>query len=225
MNDNIDLCIIGFGEVVRDRYSRGLSRPQNADVFRVRWICDLFPESGVDFISHIFPQAKYFQVPSSIKEAISIITQEVPPEAVITIATPTNLHIPYALQLISKFRLVAIEKPVTNSLQEYFALESMCDHTGHSWFPLAYYLIEKALPYLVLMNREFRTRSYLDLLEPTVDSEKLFKLREDLGKPRKLVGCILEIIDSGFFLRREEVIRGKPSFISVVSRQLPFHIL
>ena len=74
MNDNIDLCIIGFGEVVRDRYSRGLSRPQNADVFRVRWICDLFPESDVDFISHIFPQAKRCK-PASQNNQTHILVQ------------------------------------------------------------------------------------------------------------------------------------------------------
>lgn len=196
LKDKINLCIVGAGEVVRDRYSRGLNTSHNKSVFCVRWLYDVLPEIEALPTLKYFPDAVYRQIPLSITEASHQIIKEVPSNAVIIIATPVHLHIPYALNFLDKFHLVAIEKPATNSKEEYHALEQMCYQCGCSWFPLAYYLIEKALPYLILMQKEFRIKPYLDLIEPQFEPERLSELRKDLGSPRKFIGCILEGIGS-----------------------------
>lgn len=196
------LCIIGAGEVVRERYSRGLATAKNLSNFRVDWICDILPEAYLTSTLQHFSDAVYIQVSPSISQAANQIIQTVPPDAVVVIATPVQLHIPYALLLLGKYRLIAIEKPLTNSEQQYTALESLSNQLNCSWFPLAYYLIEKALPYLLLMRSDFRISPYLDLVEPKIELQRLTELRNDLGYPRKIVGCILEGIDSAGSLDR-----------------------
>ena len=188
----INLCIIGAGEVVKKRYSNGLIASKNAQEFCVRWLYDILPEKEITTTLKYFPKAKYTQISESIKKAGEHILKETPPDAVVIIATPTPTHIPYALQLIDRFCLIAIEKPATNSLETLINLENKCFQVGKSWFPLAYYLIEKALPYLVLMKKELQIPPYLNLLTPRLTSKQLTELRSDLGLPRKLVGCILE---------------------------------
>ncbi|MBO3457794.1 hypothetical protein G7B40_021750 [Aetokthonos hydrillicola Thurmond2011] len=190
----IDLCIIGAGEVVRERYSLGLAATRNLSRFRVSWIYDILPVSEVSLTLQKFPSAVYTQIPRSVSEAVHLIIQEVPPSAVVIIATPVQFHIPYAIQMLGKFRLIAVEKPLTNSQEEYAIFESLTDQINQSYFLLSYYLIEKALPYLIFCCPDFHVKPYIDLIEPIIEPELLSELHKELGLPQKLVACILESV-------------------------------
>jgi hypothetical protein len=143
---SVEVAVVGAGEVVSRCLKRGFA---SAPGLTPRWVFD--PSARFSPL----PEADIIRIPTVVEEACDVIEHVVGPETPVIIATPTDLHLPYALALPG--RPLAIEKPLTRSLSGWDRFAGL----GRAWFPMSYYLLEKALPLLVALDERFRVPAVL----------------------------------------------------------------
>lgn len=188
------LAIIGAGDVVRNRYARGLERLATESGIGVGWVFDITPvdDWGPHLAATAFRRARFQRLPENLDHGAKLIAATVPPTAAVVVATPTLTHIPYAVRLIGSHRCVVVEKPLSPSLQERAAFYAAVAERGARFFPLEYYLLEKGLPLFLSAQAAFRRREYLDLVTPVQSADTFRSVAAELGRPTRVRACILE---------------------------------
>lgn len=175
------IAVIGAGDVVRTRYLAGLATQRR---LRLAHVLSLEETCAID--------VDYTRLPDDVPTAARVIADRVPADWPIVIATPTPTHVPYGIALAQTHRRLVIEKPLTTSSTTRARFEATVGPPGSRWFPLAYYLLEKGLPLLPLLQPELRVAAVLDLLSPGASPDELQELRRALGDLRRITGCIFE---------------------------------
>ncbi len=173
-------AVIGAGDVVRGRY---LAAFDAQDELELRWIFDV-----VDPFGGREPRLR--RIPDSPSAAVAQIRSAVPTHAIIIIATPTPLHLPYTRLLAPTYPWLSVEKPACTSVSDLDALDAHCRQAGGAWFPLAYYLLEKGLPLMLVSGRGLNGREHDDLVVGDVGHCR--RLTSRLGPLRAIRGCIFE---------------------------------
>lgn len=190
------IAIVGTGDVVLNRYVRGLSAAREhglpvvvEQVFGLASIMEVQP-----LLQALGLAVQAYKVlPAEPEAAAAYIHQHLSSDVLPVLAVPTDLHVPLASRLIRAGRRVVIEKPLTTDAGEFALLDTDPTLSGlFNWFPLAYYLLEKGLPLAALMCASLRQPAVLDLLHPRVSPHVLEGWCRELGAVQGLEACLLE---------------------------------
>lgn len=198
--DKPSIGIIGNGEVVKKKYLPLLASTQD---FR-----------SVEVVGADKQHAGYSA--SALGTVIfDKVAYHTDPPDIWVVATPTPTHFDYYQLVRSLGCKVAVEKPATADLTRYLLMRGDDFNKNHSrnWFPLAYYLLEKGLPLLMLLNEDFaKDASYNKLIDIEVnwqkkDSGNLDKIRTGLGHIVTFKGVIFEGTSSNSLAHRAWVLQ------------------
>ena len=94
----------------------------------------------------------------------AVIKQKMDEKSVIWIETPPNSHVSYLEEFIdSRAKLIVLEKPIATTQDDLEKVKTFIqtEDNRNKIFFLSYYLLEKALPLLFLVNNNPNLRKYL----------------------------------------------------------------
>lgn len=179
--EKYDIGIVGFGEVVRDKYLPLLSGNNEFATLEV-----------------FAPDLEKSHYKKPIELFYDRLYQRSSQPDIWIIATPTPSHYEY-FRLLRDFGIpCAIEKPAVNCSTQYKDMRANDfgkDQSTH-WFPMAYYLLEKGLPLLLLLDRAFSEDcNYKSLVHIDFTNggyQSLSRVRDHLGKIVDVSGLIME---------------------------------
>jgi hypothetical protein len=112
----------------------------------------------------------------------------------VVVATPTPSHVSYAVDALSAGLTVAVEKPYAATAADAMSLDPwLAPSDGQRrLFLLGYYVLEKALPLLLLARRGAVPAAYASCVTVTHGTGSWGEWRAALGPLRQLSACILE---------------------------------
>jgi predicted dehydrogenase len=192
-----DLTIIGAGEVFRNRYLAAVSEVRKQYSLVISDIVD--SRSSSTILAEI--QSQEFDFPIRIHQLsdttpeglVNLLKRENLFNNPVIIATPSPVHVPYALALLEQGMTVCIEKPFAASRMQVSQFDQVITQLGTDrLFLLGYYALEKGLAALVLARGGNVPQSYLNLLMPSVEPQLIAGIRSSLGKVRNVRAVLLE---------------------------------
>ncbi len=168
-NKRKSMFIVGCGDVVKKRLYPALNNHlRTSDVF----VYDLVTAKDRE------EYCSYLAIP---EEICADISKKIDEKSVIWIETPPNTHVSYLKRFIdSCAKLIVLEKPIAITRKELEEVRELIQ-TGtkrNKIFFLSYYILEKALPLLFLVNNNKNLRKYLYVEDESLISSWRFFMGE-----------------------------------------------
>ncbi len=188
--------VIGAGEVFMDRYLDALGSPSLQGRISVEHVIDVkspdIIEQQIESKGHSGIQVHQINRDSPFAQARHII-EHTSDSDVFIIATPTQEHVPLAVELLKSGKFVAIEKPYASDNAQIVQLDRyLSDQGEQSLFLFGYYLLEKGLAARVFAAPGGAPSSYFAKLNTEATLGELTVLRNLLGQVKKVDAVLLE---------------------------------
>lgn len=195
IKDSPNIGVIGYGEVVKNKYLPLLTKNHEFGTVKV---LDLDEEKNIN------------ETHAEACRRILSLSEDMPD--IWIVATPTYTHYEYFSLLKSFGAVCAVEKPATNNLSHYKIMRARSRglNQSYEWFPMAYYLLEKGLPMLSLLDDSLTNdKNYngiVDFISYKDSWISIEDVRKDLGGITEFKGVILEGGNSNSLVQRAWVL-------------------
>ena len=189
-----EVAIIGAGDVL-ERYVSGMDALEVHPPLQISDVIDIVPPEILEercAQAGCSPKVRVHQIQQEDTYSLQKILGRIAPAAVI-ISTPPSFHVKYALPVMEKGMLAAIEKPYAAKEEAITSLDGYVEKAGtEKLFLMGYYALERGLPFLVLARGGQVDTVYRDCVLPTIPAEEWEDMRHRLGRLRFISGCLLE---------------------------------
>lgn len=187
--------IIGAGDVVANRMAPalldGVGRltPAHIQVFTVNGPDDLSRAIETSGIEVIYPNSG---LPLDRAEA-SLIDRIVASGAPTIVASPSESHFRYILELNATGRRFAVEKPISVLRQEIDVFLKTPDIFKDRMFALSYYGLEKALPLTYFLSANYHYQDFLEISGPALQDQASPLLHIEAPRLLRRLGALKDL--------------------------------
>jgi hypothetical protein len=191
----LPLIHVGAGEIFFRRYLPAVSFLTHEYGIRFAQVVDKLPVETMGprlARAGLRPECYHRLQTGSAGELFGLLSRSDLASLPVIVATPTSSHVSLALAALAAQHAVGIEKPLAGSLDELAKIDAwIAAHGTDRIFLFGYYLIEKALPLLILSRSGVATEVQHRIVSG-IGRDVWAELRAQLGKVKAIEAVHIE---------------------------------